>query len=128
MEQYLIDTNVISDYLSDCFSINATNFLDEVIDALPNLSVITQIELLCWKTSTQKEKSIWDFIKDSNILNINEEVIANCIKLRKGKKVKTPDAIIAATAITYGYTLITNNAKDFENIRSLKIINPFSFS
>ena len=128
MEQYLIDTNVISDYLSDCFSVNATNFLDIVIDAFPNLSIITQIELLCWKTSAQKEKSIKDFITDSNILNISEEVIANCIKLRKGKRIKTPDAIIAATAITYGYTLITNNAKDFENIKSLKIMNPFNIS
>jgi len=126
MEQYLIDTNVISDYLSDCFFINATNFLDAVIDASPNLSVITQIELLCWKTSAPIEKSIARFIADSNILNINEDVVANCTKLRKGKKVKTPDAIIAATAITYGYTLITNNAKDFENIKALKIINPFS--
>lgn len=128
MEQYLIDTNVISDYLSDCFSINATNFLDEVIDTIPNLSIITQIELLCWKTSVQREKSIKDFIADSNILNINEKVIANCIKIRKGKKIKTPDAIIAATAITYGYTLITNNTKDFESIKYLKFINPFSFS
>ena len=126
MEQYLIDTNVISDYLSNSFNLIATSFLDEVVDSFPNLSVITQIELLCWKTSSQIERNIKSFITDSNILNINEDIIANCIKLRKGKKVKTPDAIIAATAITYSYTLITNNVKDFENIKDLKIINPFS--
>ncbi len=36
-----------------------------------------------------------------------------------------PDAIIAATALAQGLTLITNNEKDFNNIKGLKIVNPF---
>lgn len=32
--------------------------------------------------------------------------------------------LIAATALTYGYVLVTNNEKDFTNIPKLKIINP----
>lgn len=44
---------------------------------------------------------------------------------RKGKKIKTPDAIIAATALAYGYTLITNNQKDFAHIKGLKIVGPW---
>lgn len=39
--------------------------------------------------------------------------------------VKTPDAIIAGTALTFNYTLITNNEKDFASIKGLKIINPY---
>ena len=49
-----------------------------------------------------------------------------CVKVRKGKKIKTPDAIIAATALANGYTLITNNITDFKNIPGLKIPNPFT--
>ncbi|MCF8381671.1 MAG: PIN domain-containing protein [Bacteroidales bacterium] len=45
----------------------------------------------------------------------------------KSKKIKTPDAIIAATAMVHGCTLITNNEKDFNNIKGLKIANPFKF-
>ncbi len=46
-------------------------------------------------------------------------------KYPQGKKIKTPDAIIAATALAYGYTIITNNEKDFKGITGLKIINPY---
>ncbi|MVN21709.1 PIN domain-containing protein [Mucilaginibacter arboris] len=45
-------------------------------------------------------------------------------KSTKGKKIKTPDAIIAATALAYDYTLITNNEKDFFAIAGLRIVNP----
>ena len=125
MEQYLIDTNVICDYFSASFSDGASNFMDNVINAIPNLSVITQIELLCWKTKATTEQSIENFIEDSVILDIGPTIIAQCVKLRKGKKIKTPDAIIAATALANNYTLITNNERDFTNIKGLKIINPY---
>jgi len=127
MEQYLIDTNVISDYFSASFSTKGLQFIDSVIDATPNLSVISQIELLCWKTDSIKEQGIRDFISDSNIFDITTDIIMYCVNIRRNRKIKTPDAIIAATALSYGYTLITNNEKDFNNIKGLKIINPFVF-
>jgi predicted nucleic acid-binding protein len=124
MEQYLIDTNVVSDYFSASFSPAGMALIDAAIDAIPNLSVITQIELLCWKTDAAAEQGIKDFIADSNVLNITPDVIAACVRLRKGKKIKTPDAIIAATALAYDYTIITNNERDFTNIKGLKVLNP----
>ena len=124
MEQYLIDTNVVSDYLTASFSVAGIAFMDAAIDAIPNLSVITQIELLCWKTDTSTEQKVNDFIGDSSVLDITPEVITQCVNLRKGKKIKTPDAIIAATALAHGYILITNNEKDFTDIPKLKILNP----
>ena len=124
MEQYLIDTNVVSDYFSASFSPAGMALIDTAIDATPNLSGFTQIELLCWKTDGAAEKSIKDIIADSNVLNITPEVIAPCVNLPKGKKIKTPDAIIAATALAYDYTIITNNERDFANIKGLKVLNP----
>lgn len=51
MEQkYLIDTNVVSDYLSGSFSKSGMLLMDVVINATPKISIITQIELLCWDT------------------------------------------------------------------------------
>jgi hypothetical protein len=50
MEQYLIDTNVVSDYFSELLPDAGMTLIDEAIDATPNLSIITQIELLSWKT------------------------------------------------------------------------------
>ena len=125
MEQFLIDTNVISDYFSSSFPKSGMQLMDFVIDEIPNISVISQIELLCWKTDAVNEQKVKDFIADSVIFNITINVIAHCVSIRRSKKIKTPDAIIAATAMANGYTLITNNEKDFANITGLKIINPY---
>jgi predicted nucleic acid-binding protein len=124
MEQYLIDTNVVSDYFSASFPATGMQFMDAAIDAVPNLSVITQIELLCWEADAATGQKVKDFMADSIILDITPDVITQCVNLRKGKKIKTPDAIIAATALAYGYTIITSNEKDFANINGLKIVNP----
>lgn len=124
MEQYLIDTNVVSDYFSASLTDNGIEFMDTVIDALPNLSIITQIELLCWKTDGPAEQKMENFIADSIILNITPDVIKFCVSIRKNRKIKTPDAIIAATAIAHGFTLMTSNENDFMNIKGLKVLNP----
>lgn len=124
MERYLIDTNVVSDYLSDSFTAAGMAFMDIAIDAIPNISIITQIELLCWDSDKMTAQSVKDFIDDSVVMNINANVISYCVALRKGKRIKTPDAIIAATAMAYGYTLITANEKDFATIKGLRLINP----
>lgn len=124
MERYLIDTNVVSDYLSASLPANGIVLMDKAINNNPNISIITQIELLCWNTDQITTQAVKEFIADSAVLNITPDVIAHCVALRKNKKTKTPDAIIAATALAHKYTLITNNEKDFDNIKNLKIINP----
>ncbi len=124
MDRYLIDTNVVSDYFSGSLPKSGLQFLDDVIDNVPNLSVITQIELLSWNATLLIEDYVKNFISDSQLFEITPEVVAACVSIRKAKKVKTPDAIIAATAIANGMTIITNNEKDFGNIKGLKFINP----
>lgn len=126
MEQYLIDTNIVSDYLSASLPLVGMEFMDTVIDNVPQLSVITQIELLCWKTNSVTEQNVKSFIGDSLVFEINSDVINECVNIRKAKKIKTPDAIIAATALAYNCILITNNEKDFAAIKGLKIINPMN--
>jgi predicted nucleic acid-binding protein len=126
MERYLIDTNVVSDYFSASLPATGLQFMDLVIDAVPNLSVITQIELLCWKTDIGKEQAVKEFVTDSEVLDITPDVISHCVNIRRDKKIKTPDAIIAATAIANDCSLISNNDKDFKGIKGLKYINPYS--
>ncbi len=43
MGRYLIDTNVVSDYLTASFKPEGIRFMDSVIDSLPNLSVINEM-------------------------------------------------------------------------------------
>jgi predicted nucleic acid-binding protein len=125
MERYLIDTNVLSDFMNNSFSQNGMFFLSNLIDGQPEISVITRLELLCWKTNFESEFWIKEFISNSKIISLSEEVIQNCVQIRRTTRIKLPDAIIASTALTFQYTIITNNTKDFENIEGLKSLNPY---
>ena len=58
MDRYLIDSNVISNYFSDIFSEKAIIFLSHVIDKVPNLSVITKIEALSWRSPDIAKENI----------------------------------------------------------------------
>lgn len=124
MEEYLIDNNIISKYFSGLLSENAMLFVAQAIDATPNISVITQIEALSWKhPQKEKEQIINSFIKDSIIIPLTPEIVKECVNLKRGRRIKTPDAIIAATAIQNNMVLISAD-KDFANISELKSVNP----
>ncbi len=99
-------------------------FVADVIDLIPNISVITEIEALSWVSPDKsREVVVKAFIEDANILPLTPDVVAQCVKIRRSRKIKTPDAIIAATAIAHSLTLITSDS-DFNNIKGLKIVNP----
>jgi predicted nucleic acid-binding protein len=123
-QQYLIDNNVIANFFQDNFSKSAMEFVAGVIDDIPNISVITEIEALSWHSKdSKKEESVKDFIGLANILLLDKQIVAKCIEIRRAKRIKTPDAIIAATAIIRNLILLTSDS-DFSNIDGLRMLNP----
>ncbi|MCP4402892.1 MAG: type II toxin-antitoxin system VapC family toxin [bacterium] len=49
------------------------------------------------------------------------------VEIRQQKRIKFPDAIIAATALEKRCELVTRNVDDFKNIHeNLQITNPFA--
>lgn len=124
MEQYLIDTNSVIDYLGNKMSIESMAFMNLIIDETPKVSVITQIEVLGFNAPEEHYQLLEDFINDSIVFQLTDEVIQCCIQLRKAHKIKLPDALIAATAIVYDLILITRNVSDFKKIAKLKTLNP----
>ena len=129
MEQpdYLIDTNTVIDYMGRKLSDKGMTFMDSVIDLVPNVSINPKIEVLGFNASASQYRILTDFMDDSSIFELTEEVADSCIDLRKKYKTKLPDAIIAATALVYEFTLITRNVSDFKKIKNLKIVDPYSF-
>ncbi len=100
MGKYLIDNNVISHYFSSFYTENGMNFIGEILDKTPNISVITEIEALSRiNPDPQKENIVKNFISESVIIQLIPEIVKKCIEIRRTNKIKTPDAIIAATAI-----------------------------
>jgi predicted nucleic acid-binding protein len=121
-KSYLIDTNIIIDFSENRLPLNAKLFVAEVIDNEPNISIINKIELLGFSLVTSE---IIEFTDSANIINLTEDVTNKTIKLRKNRKIKLPDAIIASTALAYNLTLISRNTKDFDGIDGLEFINPY---
>ena len=122
--KYLIDTNSIIDYLSNKLPRSGMDFLNVVVDDIPNVSVINKIELLGFNTPDEHYQTLSNFINDSTVLDLTNNVVETCINIRKKHKTKLPDAIIAATALVYDLTIISRNTSDFKNIDGLTVIDP----
>ena len=124
MEQYLIDNNAISNFFSRLFPDRGMDFMAGVLDQTPTISVITEIEALSWvNPDKSKEQIVEAFVQDATVLALTPAVVAQCVSIRRSRKIKTPDAIIAATAIVNNLTLVTSDS-DFDNIQGLKVIDP----
>lgn len=98
-------------------------FIAQILDQTPNVSVITEIEALSWVNSDKsKEALIREFISDANVFSLTPAIVKSCVKIRRNRKIKTPDAIIAATAIVHNLILISND-DHFKGIEGLQLID-----
>lgn len=125
-QRFLIDTNIAIYFLDGHLPASSLPLMSRVINQESNISVITKIELLGWKFPNPNKFDITSaFIDYSNIFPLSEDIVAKTIEIRQQYKIKLPDAIIAATAIVFDFTLISRNDKDFSNIKELQYFNPF---
>ena len=123
MEQgYLLDTNIAVYLLHGKLSPKAAAFLKKTLRRRANLSIVTKIELLSWGEESELYS---DFIENSDIYPLSDNVVSKSIDVRKTYRTNLPDAIIAATAITHDLVLVTRNQSDFKRIKELKWVNPF---
>lgn len=125
---FLWDTNTAIYFLQRQLPPSAEQIIDSILkENLSAISVITEIELLSWRTATAFDIIIMqNFISNSNVYQLDEDVKVQTIEIRKNYKLKLPDAIIAATALALGKTLITRNVSDFDKIPGIKILDPFA--
>ena len=47
------------------------------------------------------------------------------IKIRRERKIKVPDAIVASTALLNNAVLVTRIVSDFKGVNGLDLLNPF---
>jgi predicted nucleic acid-binding protein len=122
---YLIDSNVVIGYLDNKLPESGMKFMHAIVDETPNISVVTKIEVLRFNTSDVVYKTLQDFVSESIVFEINDQVVDKTIAICKGHRIKLPDAIIAATAIVGDLMLITRNTSDFKNITELELLDPW---
>ena len=98
-----MDSNAVVDYLGRKFTFLGMEFMSEAV---------IHMRLLA------------DFMNDSVVAELTEEVAQTAIQIRRIHKIKLPNAIIAAATLTSRSTLLTRNVSDFKNIEGLDYINP----
>ena len=123
--KFLLDSNAVIDFLGAKYPMEGMNLINTAVDDIPNISIISKIEVLSYKASEIEYELLLSFCKDALVIELNDEVVNKTIDLRILYKLKTPDAIIAATALVYNMILITRNISDFGKVQDLTIINPF---
>lgn len=120
-KSYLIDTNTLLEYVGGLLPVKAQSFVEAVLNDKFNVSIINRIEVLGHASATQE---LTDFMDLANTYQLDQYVEKRTIDLRKQKKIKLPDAIITATALVHGLTIISRNTKDFQQIAGLDCVNP----
>ncbi|MEM6716816.1 MAG: type II toxin-antitoxin system VapC family toxin [Cyanobacteria bacterium P01_D01_bin.6] len=124
--QLLFDTNIFIYHFNNQLTELGTALLREGIAGAGAYSVITRIEVLGYKQSELAESQAEQLLNRLAELPLTAEVTERTIAIRKGLRIKVPDAIIAATALEYSLQLVSRNENDFAQIKGLVLLNPFS--
>jgi predicted nucleic acid-binding protein len=113
---YLLDTNIL------VYALKGLQSVMPYFEEDCYLSVVTEIEILGVPGLSKKELGIRQSALDfCTIIPLTNSIKNEAIRLKQEFKVKLPDAVIAATAITEGYTLITAD-NGFRRFTSLPVI------
>jgi predicted nucleic acid-binding protein len=76
------------------------------------LSVISEIEMLSYSALTPPEElKICQFLTQVAVVDVNETVKNATIILRKQYRLKLPDTIVCATALSMNAVLLSNDAQ-----------------
>ncbi len=105
----LLDTNVLVYHVAGDPA--ATKFVDETIDRRSfYLSILSMIEFLGWHGHTDDVfVEVKELIELATILPVSKEVADKAIELRRAKRIKLADAVIASTALVNNLSLVTTN-------------------
>ncbi|MEI7501549.1 MAG: type II toxin-antitoxin system VapC family toxin [Bacteroidota bacterium] len=122
-ELILCDTNILISWFSGdpetCKRLERIGLINILIPS------VTIMELLQGTQNKSESLQLKKKLKAYNIIHFNETTSKLAIELieqfRLSHGLLIPDAIIAATAITFNLTLFTYNQKDFRFIQGLRL-------
>ena len=138
MKCYLLDTNVISELMTQSPNENVIQFLSQIEESY--LSVIALHELhygLNLLPDGRRKKTIarnlesllleyHDYIIPLGSIETMQAAILRATAKQQGYIVHLADALIASTAKVHNLVLATRNIKDFEQL-GIELINPWNF-
>jgi predicted nucleic acid-binding protein len=136
---YLLDTNVVSEWVKPRPDANVVRWLAEIDDDSVYLSVITFAEIRqgVYETPPGRHRdSLQLWLEDDLVLRFEDRILDVNLAVaevwgslmaqssKMGMNLNVVDAFIAATAKVHAVTLVTRNAKHFEKL-DIPLANPW---
>lgn len=122
MKNVLLDTSVIIDFVRRKDKKNTLLFRLSEKGYKLHISILTHTELYSGKNvwrGIEAEQDLEKLFYGMYILPLETEISKKAGKIRAQNNTTIIDAIIAATAINHGLSLVTLNSKDFEDIEEI---------
>lgn len=96
------------------------------------MSVVTLGELTLWasriKSPPRRLAEVRDLLKTVTPLDVTVDVASRFGEVQaslmdRGRQAPDLDLLIAATALVHGYTVVTHNRTDFQNVPGLAVVD-----
>jgi predicted nucleic acid-binding protein len=111
----LVDTDVFVDHLRGARRMQLGR--DRIL-----YSVITRCELFAGREA--EEETVQRLLEPFEEVPVDRPVAERAGRLRRAGGLRTPDALIAATALEHKLELMSRNVRDFKAVRGLKVRHP----
>lgn len=112
----IVDSNILIDFLNaNPQAVSELLSADELA-----VSVISYIEVMSGVSDFEVQANIKLFFAQFEILEVNNQIANEAIKIRMQKKMKLPDALILATSIVHEARLLTRD-EGFSQYPNVKI-------
>ena len=115
MADLLLDTDVFVDHLRGARRLKPGQ--DRIL-----YSGVTRCELFAGRDAD--EEAVQRLLEVFEELAVDRPIAERGGRLRRAGGIRTPDALIAATALEHKLVLVTRNTRDFQSVRGLKLRPP----
>ncbi len=119
MAEVLVDTDVLISHLT------GERRFDPGTDRV-SYSVVTRCELFAGRGAD--ERTINRLLAPFTEIPVDRRIAERAGRLRRDLRIRTPDALIAASAIAHKLDLMTRNTRDFARVPGLEVRPPATLS
>jgi len=127
--RWLFDTNVFIDAYAGEHAASKAILSAQVRNLeWAGFSAISRLEVLgCVGLTAADQVGLRKMLGNFSEVPIDSAVLEEAIQIRQIVRIKSPDAIIAATALLFDAELLTRNMDDFTRVPGLRLIDTNSF-
>ncbi len=111
MADLLVDTDIFIDHLRGAHELKAKRHR-------LHYSVVTRAELFAGNTATDLATQLLAPFRE---LGVDRAIAERAGRIVRESGTRLPDALIAATALEHGLSIVTRNRKHFEPIRGIRL-------